>query len=259
MLHFLPVISIDVQYRKLDWEPPPDWCANCSRKFSKHLSPLYPTPPQYSVSFLPTVSLCWCLSHFHFPAIEKVKSRDDRNQVGISVFAGLGNRKRQAAAGALRQQNAERGGGSGRGTLPRPQDGCTTMAKASAGMKSHWQSEGIDGWTSEQLDVRMDEGRGEFNTDKQNERQRGIACWRMAPSAPTAIYLLLPEHPRIVCILQIFLPASAEGPGRFQLMYARLSLWTSLYSCPSQVHSLSPHNCIHSHSFNSNRVTDYFQ
>lgn len=29
---------------------------------------------------------------------------------------------------------------------------------------------------SQELDVRMDEGRGEFNTDKQNERQRGIAC-----------------------------------------------------------------------------------
>ena len=214
-------------------EPPPDWCANCSRKFSKHLSPLS-TPPQYSVSFLPTVSLSLCLSRFHFPAIEKLKSRTIGIRLGISVFAGLGNRKRQAAAGALRQQNAKRGGGSGRGLSRGLRMAAPRWRRRAPGWSQHWQSERIDGWTKRATGCENGWGqRGNLTqTNRMKDREELLAeGW--PPSAPTAIYLLLPEHPRIVCILQIFLPASAEGPGRFQPVCARLSLWTSLYYCPS--------------------------
>lgn len=155
-------------------EPPPDWCANCFRKFSKHLSPLsLPPPPPPTLRFPLFVSF-----PLPFPSIGKVKSRTIGIRLSISVFAGLCNRKRQAAGWALRQQIAdlEAGGGSqGRGAPPWPRDGCSVIVRA--GMKSaltkwgDWWMDKAGNWMWEWM-----RAEGEFNTDKQNERQREIAC-----------------------------------------------------------------------------------
>lgn len=59
-------------------EPPPDWCKIVLENSANIFH--YPTPPQYLFLSSPPF-LCWCLSHFHFPAIEKVKSRTIGNQV----------------------------------------------------------------------------------------------------------------------------------------------------------------------------------
>jgi hypothetical protein len=59
-------------------EPPPDWCANCFRKFSKHLSPLSCPSPLF-------LSPCVFLP---FPSVGKVKSRPIGIRLSISVSAG---------------------------------------------------------------------------------------------------------------------------------------------------------------------------
>lgn len=147
-------------------ESPPDWCANCFRKFSKHLSPLSFPSALAAVALSPpplgSVSLA-------FPSIGKVKNRTIGIRLSISVFAGLCNRKRQAAGWALCQQNtAGRGAGGG--------SKCAAGWGVGRGSSLAWgwlQCDGkrcdevstdkvrglMDG-QSRELDVRMDEGRG---------------------------------------------------------------------------------------------------
>lgn len=157
-------------------EPPPDWCANCSRKFSKHLSPFpanprYPySPPHPHFSFLVSFSL-------PVSSIEKVKSRTIGIRLSISVFAGLSNRKRQAADWVLCQQIRKQAG-CGRRGLPRGLGmAATRLWELRAQMKSaltkwgDWWMDKAGNWMWEWM-----RAEGEFNTDKQNERQRGIAC-----------------------------------------------------------------------------------
>lgn len=126
---------------------------------SANISLHYPPPPQYSVSFLPTVSLSLRLSRFHFPAIEKVKSRTIGIRLSISVFAGLGNRKRQAAAGlsVSRTRSGEEAAGgdspAASGWLRHDGEGERRDEVSTDKVR------GLMDGQSEQLDVRMDEGR----------------------------------------------------------------------------------------------------
>lgn len=151
-------------------EPPPDWCANCSRKFSKHLSPFpanpcypYPPPPCFSCVFLPSSS------------IEKVKSRTIGIRLSISVFLARAIENDKRLTGSSVSRSGSRQVAAGGGAPPRPRDGCNTAVRA--GMKSaltkwgDWWMDKAGNWMWEWM-----RAEGEFNTDKQNERQRGIAC-----------------------------------------------------------------------------------
>lgn len=190
-------------------EPPPDWCANCFRKFSKHLSPL--SPPTLH---LPCFSLLVSFS-LPFPSVGKVKSRPIGIRLSISVFAGLCNRKRQAAGWALRQQimvwKREVAVGLG-GRFP-----CglavATMWLWELGWSQHWQSEGIDGWTKQGTGCENGWGqRGNLTQTNRMKDREELPAQVCPPLAPRAICLLLSEHPKMVCIFADF-PASF-GRGR---------------------------------------------
>ena len=205
---------------------------------SANISLHYPPPPS-PYGFPPhrfSLLVSCCLP---FPSIEKVKSRTIGIRLSISVFAGLCNRKRQAAARALRQQIGERGGGGGRGAPPRPQDGGWEP-----GWSQHWQSEGIDGWTKRGTGCENGWGqRGNLTeTNRMKDREEWLAE-AGPPLAPTAIYLLLTEHLRMLCIFADFptslgreecVDSSSWGPG---FLFQPLSLPIS--HLPPQLHSLT--------------------
>lgn len=192
-------------------EPPPDWCANCFRKFSKHLSPLslhHPHP------FLPP--LLWPCVFLPFPWIGKVKSRTIGIRLSISVSAGLCNRKRQVAGWALRQQIVDRQAGRwqqavGAAGLPRGL-GMAAMWLWEPGWSQHWQSEGIDGWTKQGTGCENGWGqRGNLTQTNRMKDREELPAKVCPPLAPTAIYLLLTEHPRIVCIFADFPTSHGRG------------------------------------------------
>lgn len=192
-------------------EPPPDHCANCCRKFSKHLSPLsnsHPhTPSHLFPPFFVSLSLSFSLL---FPSVEKVKSRTIGIRLSISVFAGLCNRKRQAAYWALRQQIRKQGGGGRRG-LPRGL-GMAAVRLWEPGWSQHWQSEGIDGWTKRGTGCENGWGqRGNLTQTNRMKDREELPAKVCPPLAPTAIYLLLTEHPRIVCIFADFPTSHSRG------------------------------------------------
>lgn len=121
------------------------------------------SPPTPAIPIPPCprpVSLSLCLS-LPVSSIEKVKSRTIGIRLSISVFAGLSNRKRQAADWVLCQQIGKQAGCGRRGAPPRPRDGCNTALRAqSPDEVSTDKVRGLMDGQSRQLDVRMDEGRG---------------------------------------------------------------------------------------------------
>lgn len=113
-----------------------------------------------------------CLSLSLFLPIGKVKSCTIEIRFSISGFACLCNRKRQAAG----PQSADQGDADGRRKAPSWQQPCLDVI-VRARMKSaltkcvDWWMDKAGNWMWEWM-----RAEGEFNTDKQNERQRGIAC-----------------------------------------------------------------------------------
>lgn len=214
-------------------EPPPDWCANCFRKFSKHLSPLS-SPTLH----LPLFSLLVSFS-LPFPSVGKVKSRPIGIRLSISVFAGLCNSKRQAAGWASVSRSRS---GSGRwlwawGGGPLWPGGSYNVI-VRAGMKSaltkwgDWWMDKAGNWMWEWM-----RAEGEFNTDKQNERQRGIACSSMPALSSQSNLLTAKRTPKDgLHLCRFSCQLWQREAGRFQLVWARLlSISPSLPTPPTLV------------------------
>lgn len=114
-----------------------------------------PAPPSSLLPFPVSLSLCLSLSLL---SIEKVKSRTIGIRLSISVFAGLCNRKRQAADGPSVSTSGSReavAGGGSPAALGWLQRDCESRDEVSTDKVR----EVMDGQSGE-LDVRMDEGRG---------------------------------------------------------------------------------------------------
>lgn len=168
-------------------------------------------PPAPSSSLLPLLRFALLVSFSLLClSIQKVKSRTIEIRLSISVFAGLCNRKRQAADWALRQQISRQRGGGRRG-LPRGL-GMAAARLWEPGWSQHWQSEGIDGWTKQGTGCENGWGqRGNLTQTNRMKDREELPAKVCPPSAPTAIYLLLTEHPRIVCIFADFSPSHCRG------------------------------------------------
>ena len=76
----------------------------------------------------------------------------------------------------------------------------------------HWQSEGIDGWTKRGTGCENGWGqRGNLTQTNRMKDREELLAEGCPPSAPAAIYLLLTEHPRIVCIFADFPTSLGRG------------------------------------------------
>lgn len=145
-----------------------------------------------------------------FLSIEKVKRRTIGIRLSISVFAGLCNRKRQAVDWALVSRLGGREVVAGRG-LPRGL-GMAAARLWELRWSQHWQSEGIDGWTKQGTGCENGWGqRGNLTQTNRMKDREELPAKVCPPLAPTAIYLLLTEHPRIVCIFADFPPSCGRG------------------------------------------------
>lgn len=123
---------------------------------SANISLHYP-PPLSTSPFFSLVSFS-----LPFPSVGKVKNRPIGIRLSISVFAGLCNRRRQAAGWALRQQitvwkrEVAVGMGGGSPVAWRwLQCDCESWDEVSTD-----KVRGLMDGQSRELDVRMDEGRG---------------------------------------------------------------------------------------------------
>lgn len=122
----------------------------------------------------------------------------------------------------------------------------------------HWQSEGIDGWTKQATGCENGWGqRGNLTQTNRMKDREELPAKVCPPLDPTAIYSLLTEHPRIVCIFADF----PSCPGRGKLADSRYHVPGFLFQPPSVPQTTTPTRPrhTHSHSFNSNWAADYFQ
>lgn len=197
------------------------WCVVQEARLSLHLTGVQivlENSANISLHYPPTTSPCFPLLvsfSLLFPSVEKVKSRPIGIRVSISVFAGLCNRKRQAAGWALRQQitvwkrevAVGMGGGFPCGLA------IATMWLWELGWSQHWQSEGSDGWTKQGTGCENGWGqRGNLTQTNRMKDREELPAQVCPPLAPRAICLLLSEHPKMLCIFADF-PASF-GRGR---------------------------------------------
>lgn len=223
------------------------WCVVQEARLSLHLTGVQivlENSANISLHYPPTTSPCFPLLvsfSLLFPSVEKVKSRPIGIRVSISVFAGLCNRKRQAAGWALRQQitvwKREVAVGMGGGVPLWPGDSYNVIVRA--GMKSaltkwgEWWMDKAGNWMWEWM-----RAEGEFNTDKQNERQRGIACSSMPALSSQSNLLTAKRTPKDALHLCRFsCQLWQREAGRFQLARARLRLPVSSRP-PTLVHVL---------------------
>lgn len=205
---------------------------------SANISLHYPPPPSAPPLFLsPRVFL-------PFPSVGKVKSRPIGIRLSISVFAGLCNRKGQAAgwasvsrsqSGSWRWLWASMVGG---GVPLWPGDGYNVIV--SAGMKSaltkwaDWWMDKAGNWMWEWM-----RAEGDFNTDKQNERQRGIACSSMPALSSQSNLLTAKWTPKDGLHLCRF--PRQLWQRELQSLWARVFFFLLLPISPNYTHSCSCH------------------